>query len=103
MIIWFLIVAHYIGDFPMQGEFVAMNKGKYWYIMLAHCIIWAGSISTVLAIFGLFTPWKIAFLIVGHYVMDLWKSRQPYTPENWWKIYPDQCWHVIQCLVVGLT
>lgn len=102
-VLFFGVCAHYIGDFPLQGDFVAMNKGKYWYVMLAHCIIWAACICVVLKFYGLFAPWKIAALIIPHYLTDLWKCRKPKTPEAWKYIYPDQAIHLLQVVGVCLA
>ena len=99
--IW-LVFAHFIGDIALQPTWQSENKGKYWYVMLCHCMIWAGAISVALEYLGLFELWKVAFLVLGHAAMDFWKTRQPKTPENWWKIYPDQAGHLIQCLIVYL-
>ncbi|MCK5609012.1 DUF3307 domain-containing protein [Candidatus Pacearchaeota archaeon] len=98
-IIW-LIFAHFIGDIALQSPWQAENKGQYWYVMFSHCMIWTACISIALEFVGAFAIWKVGFLVLGHAFSDLWKSRQPKTPEHWWKIYPDQAWHLIQCLVV---
>ena len=31
---------HCIADFPLQGEYIAINKGKDHYILLVHCFIY---------------------------------------------------------------
>ena len=97
--IW-LIFAHFIGDFPLQGEFIAANKGRYWYVMFAHCMIWSGCICAVLDVMGILVWWKIGFLVAGHFVCDKWKSSKPRTPEAWKYIYPDQGFHFLQLFIV---
>lgn len=97
--IW-LVFAHFIGDMALQSSWQADNKVKYWYVMLSHCIIWTAFICLALEYLGLLELWKVVFLVVGHYLMDSWKARQPKTPANWWKIYLDQAWHLIQCGIV---
>ncbi len=101
MIIW-LFFAHFIGDIALQDKWQSENKSKYWYVMLSHCMIWAAIISIALQFIGIFHIWKAIFLIIGHGAMDSWKSRQPKIPKNWWKIYPDQAWHLLQCVIVYL-
>lgn len=98
-IIW-LLFAHYIGDIALQSDWQAQNKGKYWYVMLSHCMIWAACISIALKYCGLLELWHVPFLVFGHAVSDTWKSRQPKTPDQWWKIYPDQLYHLVQLLIV---
>jgi hypothetical protein len=100
--IW-LVFAHYIGDFALQSDWLAQNKGKYWYVMFSHCMIWTACISAALYVFSSLSVWEVCFLVIGHVVSDTWKSRQPKTPEHWWKIYPDQVWHLCQCLIVYLA
>jgi len=97
--IW-LIFAHFIGDIALQSDWQAQNKNKYWYVMLCHCMIWTACISIALQYIGLFSMWKVFFLLAGHWISDLIKSSQPNMPENWWMIYPDQLWHLFQCGVV---
>lgn len=96
-IIW-LIFAHYIGDFALQSDWQAKNKGTKWYIMLAHCMIWTTCICVALQYLGMFALWKAAFLLIGHALMDQWKT----TKQAWWYIYPDQAWHLVQVVAVYL-
>lgn len=100
--IW-LVFAHYIGDIALQSQWQADNKGKHWYFMLCHCMVWTAVICVALQYLGLFELWKVLFLVLGHAAMDEWKSHQPKTPENFWKIYPDQGWHLVQILIVYLV
>lgn len=97
--IW-LVFAHYFGDIAFQNEWQAMNKGKLWYVMLSHCMIWAGCICIALEFLGLMAPWKPVFLVAGHWVMDQWKASKPRIPGTWKYIYPDQVWHLVQCFIV---
>jgi hypothetical protein len=95
--IW-LIFAHFIGDFPLQGEFLAVSKGRFWYLMLSHAIIWTACICVALQYLGILYLWKIPFLVIGHMAIDFWKCRKPAT--EWKYIYPDQGFHFLQCLIV---
>ncbi len=99
--IW-LLFAHFVGDIALQSSWQADNKGKYWYVMLSHCMIWTAMACIALQYLGLLSLWKVVFLFVGHYAMDNWKVKKPKTPENWKYIYPDQAWHLIQLLIVFL-
>lgn len=95
--IW-IIFAHFIGDIALQSDWQAKNKGVLWYVMLSHCMIWTACISIALQYLGLFALWKVAFLFFGHWICDKWKT----TKISWNYIYPDQLWHLTQCLVVFL-
>ena len=99
--IW-LLFAHYVGDIALQSDWQAKNKGKLWYVMFSHCMIWTACICVALQYLGLFDLWKVAFLLVGHWACDYWKSQKAQTPENWKFIYPDQLFHIIQLLIVRI-
>jgi hypothetical protein len=100
--LFWLFFAHFVGDIALQSSWQADNKGKYWYVMLSHCMIWTGMVSVALQYIGILSIWKIIFLLVGHFIGDEVKSRQAKTPNNWWMIYPDQAWHFIQLIIVWL-
>ncbi len=38
-ILWWLLVAHFIADYALQSEYIAMNKGKDDYVLFAHAMI----------------------------------------------------------------
>ena len=111
-----LIFAHFIADWSLQSDWIAQNKGKYWFVMFAHCAVWTGLVCAFYAAFvrndgRLETatmsvdPWKISFLFVGHFICDSWKcivyKRKPFCQqETYWHLYVDQAWHIFQCWVV---
>ena len=97
----FVVFAHYIGDFALQSEWVAINKATKWYVLFAHAMIWTGVISAVLYAFGALTVGKVALLLVGHIVTDKWKTMMP--ADDWWYIYPDQFVHLWQCFMVAVV
>lgn len=100
--IW-LIFAHYIGDIALQSDWQAQNKGKLWYVMLSHCMIWTACICIMLKWNGhIVYNWEWVFLFIGHWICDKWKTTKPKTPEAWKYIYPDQIWHLMQCGIVYL-
>lgn len=115
--IW-LIFAHFIGDWSLQPEWVAHNKGKLWFVMVAHCAVWTGIVCAFYAAFVRNDePWthcgmqiatlKVAFLFVGHYVCDLWKckvdEKVPFCQQKtYWHLYVDQIWHIFQCAIVWI-
>lgn len=81
--IQFLILywANLILDYPLQCEFQKKYKCEYHTVMLVHCMIWGFGLSLVLYYLGLFAWWKVAFLVVGHFIVDTWKAR------GWYKGY----------------
>lgn len=97
--IW-LLFAHFIGDFGLQKEWIALNKGKYPYLMFAHSMIWTGCICVALAWMEIgVRNWEILFLLLGHFVCDSWKCRATKDFPTW-HFYADQVFHVFQLLVV---
>ena len=53
-ILWILL-AHYLLDYPLQSDFLAQTKGKYWYSLLAHSIIYGLGMALILKLLGVFT------------------------------------------------
>ncbi len=84
MLMWF---AHCLGDMVFQSNFMAEYKSKFWYAMFSHVFIWTMGVSLVLHYFGIFAYWKFIFLFVGHWAMDMWKSRQTRDDEHRWCMY----------------
>lgn len=94
-LIIFIIGAHYIADFPLQSEFLAMNKGKKWYLLFAHAMIYTTTISITLLLLGVYADWKFAVLLISHYFIDRWKSHEPADEAHWHLIYYDQALHLL--------
>jgi hypothetical protein len=70
-----LIGAHYIADYPLQGEFLAQTKGKYWYSLLAHSVIYTFVIGICLYILGSYSIWKALFILSSHMIIDCKKAK----------------------------
>jgi hypothetical protein len=102
-ILW-LLLGHYILDYPLQGEFLAQTKGKYWYSLLAHSIIYGLGIALVLKFLGVIAVWKVIILVVSHIVIDYKKA----TAKNKDKalttyLYIDQGLHIGINLILYLV
>ena len=96
-----LVVAHFIGDFGLQSEWMSRVKGKYSYILFAHAIIWTGCVCVALQYLGILSTWKFIFLAVVHYFVDKIRTSQAKDEyKDFWMLYPDQVVHMIQLLVV---
>lgn len=72
---WWLLSAHFIFDWGLQNRWMAENKSKYLEVLFAHCMIYTGGISIALEYLGLFSLWKILFILIGHFVIDLVSSN----------------------------
>ena len=91
----FLVFLHFVADFPMQGSYLAMTKGKMFYSLIAHSIIYAGILSCGLYLLGIYAIWKSVVLLVSHVVIDYWKSRaKNIEKQNGIYLYIDQVLHI---------
>jgi len=99
---YWLLTAHYIGDFALQPCWMGKNKMKDPYTLIGHCMIWTGVIATVLFFFGSLSLWKVFFLFFGHLICDYIKHRKLHR----WSAFPkntlDQSFHIFQILIVWL-
>lgn len=97
-----LASAHYLADYPLQGDFVARMKGQPnadgFHTLLAHAAIQGGLVGAVAAYRG--DDWLQVFLLVGitHYFIDLGKAR-----FNWYGLHVDQALHMTVLAFVALT
>jgi len=94
-----LVMAHFIGDWALQGDWIAQNKGKYPIVMFAHSMIWASCICIALGYIGKLGPIDLFFLVLFHYLIDIWKCRTSKTFDSW-HLYVDQFLHICQLVVV---
>jgi hypothetical protein len=91
----YLILGHYIADFPLQGDFLANFKGKNNYILLCHVLIYALFITAILQFLGIYAVWKMVLLIVSHFVIDYWKCHfAPKETALTTSLYIDQSLHI---------
>lgn len=94
-LLW-LLLAHYVADYPLQGDFLAQTKGKYFYSLLVHSVIYSLSIALCFKLFGVFAVWKVLVLLISHICIDYLKA----TAKNKEKaltsyLYLDQSAHII--------
>ena len=78
---WWLIAAHFIGDWGLQNRWMAENKSKYWEILLAHCLVYTGIISIALEYIGKCSIENILIILISHLMIDFFSSRA-YANEN---------------------
>lgn len=83
-----LVGAHYLGDFALQSDFMAVNKAPgrpYWgQVMFAHCVIHAFMVYLVTG------SWRCAALeLVSHFIIDVAKCT------GWIGFNQDQALHIL--------
>lgn len=99
----FLIFAHLLADYPLQGTFLATMKGKSHIVLVSHAGIWTGTILVAVHLLGYdVTMFDVVSLFVVHTVADYLKAK----PAGIYKkldplkggLLLDQSIHLIQIL-----
>lgn len=94
-VLWILL-AHYLLDYPLQNDFLAQTKGKYLYSLFAHSMIYGLGIAFVLELIGVFSIWKAIVLVVSHIVIDWLKATAKNKDKTLTSyLYVDQFLHVV--------
>ena len=71
-----ILFAHMFGDYFLQTDYLAKNKGKDNYILLAHSVLYSLGIGMVFGIFGItLTSIDLALISAIHYPIDYLKVR----------------------------
>ena len=126
---WYVLFAHVVLDYPLQGEFLGLGKKQYNFLLLVHCIIWTLGHVLMAQWLGIYQPWMLWWLFIGHIVMDWLKCHklegwcvkylQPANAKKYTNMFSkqevtiysdslglplwiDQAWHIIQIMVIVL-
>jgi hypothetical protein len=97
-VLMLLIACHFIADFPFQGDWLGVNKGKSWELMFYHCAIYAGTFL----IFAHASLLFAAVLFISHIIIDPMKARWKFIKHIW----VDQILHIIViiiCIMINIT
>ena len=65
-----LVFCHLLGDYVLQVRFIADSKGKNWYHMFIHCVLYC---FPFWVFFGL--SWQLVVVFVTHMIIDPMKAR----------------------------
>jgi hypothetical protein len=90
LFIW--LACHFLGDFPLQGDYLSSMKGKSWEHLFYHCACYTG----VFVLFAHTSPQAALALFVPHLVIDALKARYKLIPWLWL----DQLLHIITIAVI---
>ena len=94
-----MLLAHYIADYPLQGEFLAQTKGKYWYSLFVHSMIYSLSVCLCFKLLGVFLIWKFIVLLISHLIIDYVKSNAKNKEKALTSyLYVDQSLHIVIAL-----
>ena len=76
IIVIVVIFAHFLGDFVLQTDYLAVNKGNNLYIMFAHAFMWTFCICAALLVVGINIHLTgFIWLLLSHIVIDRWKCK----------------------------
>jgi len=87
------LACHFIGDFPLQSEWIAINKGKSWEVNFYHAVIY----TAIFVLMGA-TPIQATVLCVSHFCIDPLKARWGIIKSIW----QDQILHLIILCILFL-
>jgi hypothetical protein len=90
LLIW--LACHFLGDFPLQGDYLSAMKGKSWEHLIYHCACYTG----VFVLFAHASPIQALALFVPHVVVDALKSRYKVIPWLWL----DQALHLLTIVAI---
>lgn len=97
-----LLAAHFLADYPLQGSYLAATKGTNPPSLVAHAAIWTGTICAAAIVLGLHPGLVLALLLfASHAAIDWAKARK-------WTVFEDmgdmgaltldQTFHVFQII-----
>ena len=69
-----LLLSHFIGDYALQNDYIALNKGKNNYILFAHIAIWT-FVMTITIWYNIEWHIIILVLLIPHFVADYIKAK----------------------------
>lgn len=72
----FVLMAHMTGDYLFQSDYLARNKGKDNYILLAHSVLYTVGVMIVAYIMGIeLNSIGLLILSIVHFPIDYIKAR----------------------------
>lgn len=110
-----LLVGHLVGDFLLQSDNMAQNKGHHLRWMITHVGLYMVVITVILVAYELAHPlplgWVAAawfFLMITHVILDLrgfttrWMRFVGMSPDHaWLPIVVDQVFHILTLAVAA--
>ncbi|QRG66777.1 DUF3307 domain-containing protein [Brevibacillus choshinensis] len=108
-----LFIAHLIGDFLLQTEWMAKYKAQRWLPLLTHCLVYTLSVTLLAFLFvpGGLSVWASLLIFLSHVILDrrtfvyFWYRKVMQVTDDrskWLMIITDQVFHLI-ILGVALT
>lgn len=100
----YLLFAHYIADYPLQSDFLAQTKGKYWYSLMVHCFLYSMTIGTAMVLMkGYFSISSMMIIYITHVAIDYCKANAKNKEKALTTyLYIDQLAHILVNFIVFL-
>lgn len=102
----FVLMAHMLGDYVLQTDYMAMNKGKDNYLLFVHSVMYNLGILVVSTFFGItLTVGFYALNIILHYLIDWFKASgmsEEVTGNAKASLFVDQLLHYAILIVATL-
>lgn len=100
-----LVYAHLLADYPLQGDFLASQKGDNFILLLTHAGIWSGTLALAGHLIGFdINILDIGLLFTVHLIADwvkatgkLWYAKMDELKEG---LLIDQLIHLVQILIL---
>ena len=101
-LIFLFIVAHLFGDYVFQSEYIATTKGKNYYHLFVHCMIYTFCFWCVFFYFNKINPTILLLVFISHFIIDLAKcvlnAKNPSKSKMYYVI--DQLLHYAIILLI---
>jgi len=99
-----LLIAHLLGDFPLQTSWMAMNKATKWLPLIAHSALYTATLEVIAYWgFGGLGLWQLFTIFIAHIFLDRrtfvswWVRnimRTDLAKNQWLGIMVDQVFHL---------
>jgi len=99
-----LLLAHLLGDFPLQTNWMAMNKATEWFPLVTHSMLYTTTLGVIAHYgFGGLAWWQLLTILIAHIILDRrtfvtwWMThimRTNLAENRWLGIMVDQVFHV---------
>lgn len=105
MIFYYLLLGHFLGDFVLQTDIIAGNKGKYWQWNALHAFLVTLCIFALAIPFGMITLGLILLNGIIHFLLDYYKPViiRNFKMSELMGFVVDQLLHMFLLYLISLT
>ncbi len=99
---WYLALAHWLADFPLQTDWMAQHKTNIWVLLLHALIHFVVSLAVLYPVTVLAWPFLLA-VAAAHFVIDATKNWLSARRPAWggWTYLGDQLLHMLSLALVA--